>query len=72
MIPSTLPSKSAFRRQERERRREIWRAQQRRLFGSLGAAGSCRRIDPRTGETVEIVERRTEDALAPVMPGAVL
>jgi branched-subunit amino acid aminotransferase/4-amino-4-deoxychorismate lyase len=37
---------------------EYLRAREKLLFGSLGAASPVKRIDPRTGEVVEIISKR--------------
>jgi hypothetical protein len=37
---------------------EYRRAREKLLFGSLGAASPVKRIDPRTGEVVEIISKR--------------
>ncbi len=40
-------------------------------FGSLGAAGPCKRIDPKTGEVIEVLEPRTfEMGDVALKPGA--
>jgi hypothetical protein len=34
------------------------RAYRERKLGKLGAAGPCKRIDPKTGEVIEVIEAK--------------
>jgi hypothetical protein len=45
----------ALKKRRAEIRAEYQRAREELLFGSLGAASPVRRIDPKTGEVVEII-----------------
>lgn len=47
-------------REEREARRRAWQEHNAHRFGSQGAASECRRIDPATGEVVEVIPRRAD------------
>ena len=38
---------------------EIRQMRERRLYGSLGPASPVRRIDPKTGSVVEVIEAKT-------------
>jgi hypothetical protein len=46
----------AVKKRAADVRAEYQQARERRLFGSLGAASPVRRIDPKTGEVIEILE----------------
>jgi len=55
------------RKTKRARRGEQWtlaarqRARDRTLYGSLGPASACRKIDPVTGEVVAVIPLRTPE-----------
>ena len=61
MKPTKLFKKTASKERKKRAadvRAEYQRAREKLLFGSLGAASPVRRIDPRTGEVVQIIAPR--------------
>jgi len=50
-------SQSVYRDESAE---EIRQRRERRLYGSLGPASPVRRIDPKTGSVIEVIETTTD------------
>jgi hypothetical protein len=55
----------AVKKRAGEVRAEYQQARERLLFGSLGAASPVRRIDPKTGDVVAVIDPQTGLALPP-------
>jgi hypothetical protein len=56
----------ALKKRRDEIRAEYQRARENQLFGSLGAASPVRRIDPKTGDVVAVIDPKN-GAIHPTM-----
>jgi hypothetical protein len=62
---SKTKPKQSFRDYRRSSTKAFKQAEERRLFGSHGAASDVRRIDPATGKVIEIIPAHDRDTGTP-------
>jgi hypothetical protein len=63
--PNKERRRPAVKKLAAEVRAEYQQARDRLLFGSLGAASPVRRVDPKTGDVVAVIDPQTGLALPP-------